>query len=131
MRNIRFLVVHCTAGGKNQSTQEILRYWKNVLGWKSVGYNVLINADGSIERLAEDSQITNGVKGHNSYSLHVCYKGGQKTDDRTEAQKASLEKVLREWKGKYPNAQIQGHRDFAGVAKACPRFDAKKEYAHI
>jgi N-acetylmuramoyl-L-alanine amidase len=26
---------------------------------------------------------------------------------------------------KYPKAEILGHRDFPGVAKACPSFDVK------
>jgi hypothetical protein len=39
--------------------------------------------------------------------------------------------VLHEWKRKYPDAVIQGHKDFPNVNKACPSFDAKKEYAHI
>lgn len=29
----------------------------------------------------------------------------------------------------YPKAKIYGHRDFAN--KACPSFDAKKEYRYI
>jgi N-acetylmuramoyl-L-alanine amidase len=39
--------------------------------------------------------------------------------------------VLYSWKKKYPTAIIQGHRDFSGVNKACPSFDAKKEYASV
>jgi N-acetylmuramoyl-L-alanine amidase len=30
-----------------------------------------------------------------------------------------------------PIKQIQGHRDFPKVKKACPSFDAKNEYAWI
>ena len=26
---------------------------------------------------------------------------------------------------RYPKAQVLGHRDFPGVAKACPSFDVK------
>ena len=29
-------------------------------------------------------------------------------------------------RNKYPNAIIQGHRDFDGVRKSCPRFDVKE-----
>jgi N-acetylmuramoyl-L-alanine amidase len=31
----------------------------------------------------------------------------------------------------FPNAIIQGHKDFPNVAKACPSFDAKAEYKNI
>ena len=37
--------------------------------------------------------------------------------------------LLRRLREKYPNAKIYGHRDFA--AKACPSFDAKREYADL
>ena len=50
-------------------------------------------------------------------------------DTRTNAQKASLIKLLKELKLKYPKATIHGHREFAN--KACPSFDAKKEYSNI
>jgi len=32
-------------------------------------------------------------------------------------------------KKQFPNAIVQGHKDFKGVVKACPSFEAKKEYA--
>ena len=35
---------------------------------------------------------------------------------------------IKKLRAKYPNAIIQGHRDFPNVAKACPQFDAKKEF---
>ena len=43
----------------------------------------------------------------------------------------ALIKLLNELRAKYPKAIIQGHRDFPGVNKACPSFDAKSEYKDI
>lgn len=140
MRDIKYLVVHCTAGWPDQTTQSIKDYWKNVNKWKSVGYHILIHADGTKEILASEDKITNGVAGYNSVSLHVCYKGGIAKDEkgkiipkdtRTQAQKQSIGEVLRYWKSKYPQAKILGHRDFPKVAKACPSFDVKSEYGDI
>ena len=34
-------------------------------------------------------------------------------------------------KQSYPNAIVLGHRDFPGVHKDCPCFDAKTEYSYI
>jgi N-acetylmuramoyl-L-alanine amidase len=31
----------------------------------------------------------------------------------------------------YPDARILGHRDFPGVRKACPSFNAMAEYHHV
>jgi N-acetylmuramoyl-L-alanine amidase len=134
MRDIRFIVLHCTAGPSNQSTKAILDYWKNNLKWRSVGYHYLIDADGTIEQLADESQITNGVAGFNKVSIHISYKGGVENgkpkDTRTFSQKASMLSLLKDLRKRYPKAIIQGHRDF-GAKKACPSFDAKTEFKHI
>lgn len=133
MREIKYLVVHCTATSQSTKVSSIINYWKNTLGWKNVGYHILIDANGIISRLQSDNLMTNGVSGFNKQSLHVSYIGGIDAnggaiDNRTPQQKEGLLKVLKEWKQKYPNAIIQGHKDFPNVIKACPSFDAKNEY---
>ena len=141
MRTIRFIVVHCTAGPQEQKTTDIKAYWANVLGWKSYGYHYLINKNGSVEELTHISKPTNGVKGFNSNSIHICYKGGQKgIDNRTYEQKETLKRLLKGLKALFPSAVICGHRDFSpdldgdGIIepkewiKLCPCFDAKMEY---
>lgn len=131
MREIKNLVCHCTATAKNASIEAIKRYWKEHLGWKTVGYHKIIKSNGEIVQLADDEAITNGVAGHNSNSLHVCYIGGRDKDDRTPAQKESMALVLKNWLEKYPKSRIIGHRDFPGVKKACPQFSAEKEYGYL
>lgn len=136
MRNIDFIVIHCTASSPETEKKAILNYWKNVLGWKNVGYHFLIDRFGVIHELARLDKITNGVKGFNKNSVHVSYIGGidlqgKPKDTRTPNQKYALEVLLHELKQKFPNAKIQGHRDFKGVSKACPSFDALKEYKNI
>jgi N-acetylmuramoyl-L-alanine amidase len=131
MRQIDFLVVHCTATHKTATVESIQRYWKTSLGWKNPGYHKIITDKGEIITLLPDSGIANGVAGYNSKSLHVAYIGGLKCDDRNELQKAALIKVLTDWKKTYPNAKIKGHRDFPGVKKACPQFNATVEYSKI
>ncbi len=136
MRNIKYIAVHCTAGPATQTTKAIKDYWKNNLGWKSVGYHYLINADGTIEQLADENEITNGVAGFNSITVNISYKGGvdasnKPKDTRTPQQKESILKLLKELRKRYPSAMIQGHKDFPNVKKACPSFEAKKEYSNI
>jgi N-acetylmuramoyl-L-alanine amidase len=136
MRDIKYIAIHCTAGPATQTTKAIKDYWKNNLGWKSVGYHYLISADGTIEQLAQESEITNGVAGFNSVTVNISYKGGvdasnKPKDTRTPQQKESILKLLKELRKRYPKAIIQGHKDFPNVKKACPSFDAKKEYSTI
>jgi N-acetylmuramoyl-L-alanine amidase len=136
MRKIDYIVIHCTATQSNTKKEAILSYWKNTLKWKTVGYHRLIDANGVIHELAKFEQITNGVKGYNSESIHFSYIGGidesgRPKDTRTLKQKESLLYLVKQAKKQFPNAIVQGHKDFKGVAKACPSFDAKNEYKAI
>jgi N-acetylmuramoyl-L-alanine amidase len=144
MRQIRWIVVHCTGANAHQTTESIKAYWLHKLGWKSYGYHILIGHDGKIEKLTDYSKPTNGVAGYNKYSIHVCYKGGENgKDTRTPAQKDALLKVVTELKKQFPKANILGHRDFSkdlnnnGIIepkefiKFCPSFSARAEFGHI
>ena len=127
MREIRWIAIHCTATSQNVKVETILNNWKRK-GWKRPGYHYLIDKDGIIHNLLPEEQFSNGVKGYNMQTINVCYIGGKDVDDRTDAQKAIMLGLLKHLKSKYPNALIQGHRDFPNVNKACPRFNAKEEY---
>ena len=136
MRDIKYIVIHCTASKPNTKKEAILSYWKNTLKWKTVGYHRLIDANGVIHELAKFEQITNGVKGYNSESIHFSYIGGidesgRPKDTRTLKQKESLLYLIKQAKKQFPNAIVQGHKDFKGVVKACPSFEAKNEYKDI
>jgi N-acetylmuramoyl-L-alanine amidase len=136
MREIKYIVIHCSATQPNTKKEAILSYWKNTLKWKTVGYHRLIDANGVIHELAKFEQITNGVKGYNSESIHFSYIGGidesgRPKDTRTLKQKESLLYLVKQAKKQFPNAIVQGHKDFKGVAKACPSFEAKNEYKAI
>lgn len=136
MRIIKHLVVHCTASPATATVAGILNYWRETRGWEVPGYHILIEASGLCHRLVPNETPSNGVRGHNATSLHVSYIGGidakgNPKDTRTAAQKRELLRILRAWKQAHPAAKIVGHRDFPGVTKACPSFDAKAEYASI
>ena len=131
-RQIDHVVIHCTATPQSTTVESIINHWKNTLNWKSVGYHFLIEQSGRIHTLASFDEITNGVKGYNSKSIHISDIGGAKVDDRTEAQKKSIivciERAFIYAGGK---VKIQGHRDFPNVKKECPRFDAQIEYKEL
>lgn len=136
MRPIKYLAVHCTATSQKTSISAIQSYWKNQLGWKMPGYHFIVMPDGEIVSLLPIEQVSNGVAGFNSALINIAYLGGVDAknvpqDTRTPQQKASLLKLLKELKQKFPTATIQGHRDFPKVKKACPSFDAKNEYKNV
>jgi len=130
MREIKYIVLHCTATSQLTTVESIKRYWREVLGWKQVGYHHIIMPDGSIINLAPIEQPTNGVAGYNAGSIHISYLGGvdakgNALDNRTAAQKAAQIHLLKKYKAQFPKAQILGHRDFPNVKKACPSFDVR------
>ena len=135
-RTIKELIVHCSATpeGKDYNVDTI-RQWHLQRGFSDIGYHYVIYRDGSIHIGRDESIIGAHCTGHNTNSIGVCYIGGCASDGktpkdtRTTEQKQSLVKLLKELKTKYPQASIHGHRDFS--SKACPSFDATKEYSSI
>jgi N-acetylmuramoyl-L-alanine amidase len=133
MRRIDFIVIHCTATPQDTRPEAIQHYWNEYLKWKNPGYHYLIEASGDVRQLATEERICNGVAGHNANSIHVSYIGGidadnKPLDNRTPAQRQSMRVLIMKLKKQYPQAQIQGHRDFPFVKKACPSFDARQEF---
>lgn len=136
MREIKYIVIHTSATPQDSSVESIKRYWKQTLKWTMPGYHYIIEASGIVCQLLEEKLVSNGVKGYNSKSINVCYIGGvdsknRPVDNRTQQQKNALLILLTSLKSKYPTAEILGHRDFTGVLKECPCFDAIKEYRKI
>ena len=136
MRNINYIAIHCTATQPESSIASIQNYWKNNLGWKSPGYHYIIDRFGNVVTLLPIELVSNGVQGYNLQTINISYvggidKSGNPINTRTVAQKQSILKLLKELRVKFPKVKIQGHRDFPNVKKACPSFDAKKEYRLI
>ena len=138
MRKIDYIVIHCTATPQTAKVDAIKNYWKNILKWSRVGYHFIIEANGNIIQLADIKEVTNGVAGYNRNSIHISYiggvdKSGKPIDNRTAEQKKSLLNIIKKVRSEVVLIQryfpiIQGHKDFPGVKKACPSFNAKKEY---
>jgi len=137
-RQIKYIAIHCTATQPTATVAAIQRFWRDRLGWKSPGYHLLIEPNGTINRLLDFNGIANGVRGFNNHSVHISYIGGidskgKPLDNRTAAQKKAILDCINEviaWSdNKY--LIIQGHRDFPNQNKACPCFDAKAEYRGI
>jgi N-acetylmuramoyl-L-alanine amidase len=131
MRNIKYIVVHCTATPPETTIDSIKNYWRQNLGWKNPGYHYIIQRNGDIVNIFPEDKVSNGVKGYNHNSVHISYIGGvdknnQAIDNRTDAQIHAMFNKLVSLSEKYPNATILGHRDFPGVTKMCPSFDVKE-----
>ena len=136
MRQINEIIIHCAATreGRDFTVEDITR-WHKARGFATIGYHYVIYRDGSIHEGRPLEQIGAHCVGHNKHSIGVCYIGGCASDGktpkdtRTPEQKEALLALLRRLKARFPNATIHGHRDFA--AKACPSYDAFREYRQL
>ena len=151
-RTIKKIILHCSATpeGEDYSIDTIdhshkARNFSYYIDPETkekhyIGYHYIIKRDGTIVRCRPENVRGCHTSNHNFDSIGICYIGGcparsvkdwnkQGKDTRTEAQKASINKLVRELKGKYGNPEVYGHRDFA--AKACPSFDARTEFKNF
>jgi N-acetylmuramoyl-L-alanine amidase len=158
MRRIDTIFIHCSAG--HADLDGVKKWWftakPNGMGWKTGGYHKWVDYDGLITDVYPLSQVTNGVGGHNSHSVHICYRGGVEKknvtvskDTRTELQKVGILEAIREvLEALKPyqdisKIEIKGHRDISPDKnlngkvdpneriKDCPSFDAEPEYKWI
>lgn len=135
MREINEIIIHCSATkeGKEFTVQDINR-WHIREGYNGIGYHYVIYLDGTIAKGRSVDRIGAHTKGHNEKSIGICYIGGldkdaKPKDTRTKKQKDALKQLIGDLLAEYPTiTKISGHRQYA--AKACPCFDAQKEYKH-
>ena len=137
MRTVTLLIIHCSATPDGQSLDyeacrlEHIQHRK----FRDIGYHFYITRDGDVHTGRLLNEIGAHCKNHNRHSVGICYEGGldaqgRPRDTRTLPQIAAMHLLLRNLKRQYPRALIVGHRDL-NPQKACPCFDAAKEYKDL
>lgn len=131
MLPIKYLTIHCTATpeGRDNTAAEVTKWDIDRFGQPS--YHQVVELDGDAVRTLRDDQIGAHTGGHNTGNIGISYVGGTTSmnsgakpkDTRTPAQKATLRRLVVEYKAKYPGIIVRGHRDWPGVTKACPCHD--------
>lgn len=134
-RDISEIIIHCSAtpAGRDVTVKDIDR-WHKQRGWQGIGYHYVVYLDGSVWIGRDVDKIGAHAKGHNTGSIGICYVGGldsagHPADTRTVEQKKAMYNLLKSLRRYYPKATIFGHNEVA--AKACPCFNARKEYKNI
>jgi N-acetyl-anhydromuramyl-L-alanine amidase AmpD len=105
-----------------------IRQWHLRNGWSDIGYHYVIRRDGTLEVGRLEDEVGAHVAGVNWESVGVCLVGGVNDSNRpdcnfTSHQWRELELLIASLARRYPQAVVQGHRDFPNVDKACPCFD--------
>ena len=134
MRRITLIVIHCSAVKPDQqSSAAQIDSWHRQRGFHlGIGYHYVIRRDGTLEMGRPEYMVGAHCKNHNQHSIGVCYEGGldirgDPADTRTEAQKRTMRQLVDELRQRYPKAIVVGHHNLNPL-KACPCFDAVKEY---
>lgn len=146
MREINRIVIHCTATRCNTDyTPEMMLRDHKARNFSTYGYHYYIRKNGDVLALRSVTIPGAHAKGYNTGSLGICYEGGldeqgKAADTRTNAQKASLRKLVESLCTKYSIQHIDGHRDLSpdlngnGIiepcewVKMCPCFDVHAEF---
>lgn len=126
---VKFLTIHCAATpeGRDVKSSTISQWDRAKFG--QVSYHWVVELDGTAVRTLADNVKGAHVGGKNTGNIGICYVGGMDKqnkapkDTRTPMQKATLRRLVAEYREKYPGIVVRGHRDWPGVAKACPSFD--------
>ena len=132
MLPIRFLTIHCAATpeGRDVKAATIDDWDRAKFG--QVSYHGVIELDGTYVVGLPDTKKGAHVGGKNTGNIGICYVGGMDKqmkapkDTRTDAQKATMRRIVIQYRAKYPGIIVRGHRDWPGVQKACPSFDVAK-----
>ena len=136
----KYLVIHCSATPNTMYVNgEMIKRWhtnpkdKGGNGWKQVGYETVIRRDGTVDKLIESNgddivdawEITNGARGINSVSAHICLIGGYDEEgnpnlDMTPEMHDALVGEIKNYIMEQSDIQIAAHYHFS--SKTCPNF---------
>lgn len=99
------------------------RYWRNTLGWTFGGYHYYIDADGKIYQNYDLTTISNGVKYHNSNTVHISVEANSASNYSKAQVKARKELTLYLMKRlNLPASAVKGHKEFSRQSTSCPGY---------
>lgn len=134
MREITLIVVHCsdTPNGSDKYATRDIDAWHAARGFRRdetcistfnqahpyIGYHEVVDVFGRMHSGRGDNEPGEHATGHNTYSLSVCLMG---KDRFTSEQWEALKWIVGDWRKRYGDIRVIGHRDVNGH-KLCPGF---------
>src|SRR5210317_124976 len=128
MGKLTHLMIHCadTPAGMWFEGSHIMAWHTDPKpkgrGWRKPGYSDIILLDGGVENLipydeddwVESWEISNGARGWNGTTRHICYIGGRQPveegkgglDTRTAPQKMALEIYVKSTLRNHPHIKV-------------------------
>lgn len=132
MRQVKEIIIHCTATLPDAVPREIKNYHVNECKYSDIGYHFIISKDGMIWRGRSIYSTGAHCIGHNKESIGIAYIGGLKSDGKTantmtREQRISMLRLVDALKVIFNlnETHVRMHNEFAN--KECPCF-TKREY---
>lgn len=124
--DIKYLVIHHSAGATTQTPQDIASFHVNTRGWGGIGYHFVIDVNGLVSYVGDLSTARANVKDKNEQVIGVCLIGDftkELPSDRQIIAAHELSKfILFDLSGNFPNLKgwksLVGHQDLQSTA--CP-----------
>ena len=119
MRALQYLVFHHSASPRSTTTEQI-REWHLNKGWRDIGYNGVIEEDGTFHlgRRLGDSLAANPP--YNRESIAICITGNNTVDEHRWNRRQI--KVAGEIADGFRamGYEVTGHRDVGSTPTECP-----------
>jgi len=124
----RKITVHCTGTENGQFLKDgavrTITAWHKERGFDTIGYHMVIDVDGEIQKGRPLNYRGAHVSGENDNNIGIAMIG---TDKFNQAQWRSLRRAIKDLRQTYPIglSQIYCHNDFASarrIGKTCPSF---------
>lgn len=120
----RRIILHCSASRNGEPVDiSIIRQWHLARGFLGVGYHLVIQPDGSVQKGRDLTEQGAHVTGENNDSIGVCLIGNDRfTKDQFRSLAIQLNLVQSTCK--IPYWALYGHYQFPSAkGKTCPNMD--------
>lgn len=118
LSRINQIIVHHSAS-IGQRAEDYARYHVLSRGWAGIGYHFVIEVNGDIIGCNPLTNISYGVSGHNTRSIHICLSGDFTKQEPSPQQLKSLDLLIKHLRSDLPQAlPVGGHKDYGQTS--CP-----------
>lgn len=118
LSSIRQIVVHHSAT-IGQTVEDYARYHVLSHKWPGIGYHFVIEITGDVIQCNPLTNVSYGVAGFNTPSIHICLSGDFTKQEPSPKQLKSLEKLIAHLRRQVPQyLGVSGHRNHGQTS--CP-----------
>ena len=116
-RTTKRIIIHHS--DSDQGSAALIHGWHLARGWSGIGYQYVINKDGTIERGRPEKYVgAHAGAAGNSDSIGICLAGKLDNYLPTNQQIDSLVWLIKDIESRYGDLAVIGHKDV--MATACP-----------